>query len=126
MADTPEPERELDGDAASKAISQAFEKLHGGQRGGGKTAAQEAEAASQALNDRLRGLEAKDGVHRKRYLLGPFEDPSDGPKCLMSLQNAIDDLRSRFEDTGCTELGDELTYRVIELSDAEVEALPEL
>lgn len=125
MADTPEPERELDGDAASKAIAHAFEKLHGGQRGG-KTAALEVEAASRALNDRLRGLEAKDGVQRKRYLLGPFEDPSDGPKCLMSLQNAIDDLRSRFEDTGCTELGDELTYRVIELSDAEVEALPEL
>lgn len=101
MADSPEPERELDADAASAALSKV-------------------------LRDRLRGLEPKDGIQRKRYLLGPFEDPSDGPKVLMSLESAIDDLRSRFEDTDCTQLGDELTYRVIELSDAEVDALPEL
>jgi hypothetical protein len=38
MADSPEPERELDGDAASKAVSEAFNRarlnLSGGRHGG--------------------------------------------------------------------------------------------
>lgn len=58
-----------------------------------------------------------------RYLVGPFEDPADGPKALMCLDAALDDLRSRFEEG---EIGDELTYRIVEMTDAEVEKLPEL
>ena len=60
---------------------------------------------------------------KKRYVLGPWEDPADGPIALMSLESALDDLRSRFQEG---EVGDELTYRVVELTDAEVDALPEL
>jgi hypothetical protein len=60
---------------------------------------------------------------KKRYVFGPWEDPADGPIALMSLDAALDDLRSRFEEG---EVGDELTYRLVELTDAEVEKLPEL
>ena len=60
---------------------------------------------------------------KKRYLLGPFEDPANGPTVLMCLESAIDDLRDRFADG---EIGDELTYRIVEMTDAEAEALPEL
>lgn len=60
---------------------------------------------------------------RKRYLLGPFEDPNDTPRVLMSLESALDDLRSWFEDG---DVDDEMSYRIVELTDAEVEALPEL
>lgn len=60
---------------------------------------------------------------KQRYLLGPFEDPADGPIALMTLAAAIDDLTSRFEDD---EVGDELRYRIVELTDEEVQALPEL
>jgi hypothetical protein len=59
---------------------------------------------------------------KKRYILGPFEEP-DRPMALMGLQAAMDDLKSRFEEG---EVGDECVYRIVEMSDAEVEALPEL
>lgn len=60
---------------------------------------------------------------KKRYVLGPFEDPADGPTVLMSIGSAVDDLRSRFDEG---EVGDELTYRIVEMTDEEVEALPHL
>lgn len=106
MADSPEPERELDADAASKALSEFVQK-------------------------RLRGLEPKEpaplvDLPRKRYIVGPFEDPSEGPRALMSLETALSDLRSRFEEADDFNHGDELTYRIVYLSDAEVAALPEL
>jgi hypothetical protein len=44
MTDNTEPDLELSGDAASKALSDAFVKLRGGQPGGGKTASQEEES----------------------------------------------------------------------------------
>lgn len=80
------------------------------------------EAYGRGFNDGQRAKRGRPGA-KKRYLLGPFEDPADGPNVLMSLENAVDDLRSRFEEG---EVGDELTYRVVELTDAEVDALPEL
>lgn len=60
---------------------------------------------------------------KRRYLLGPYEDPSDGPIALMTLESAVSDLRSRFEEG---EVDDELRYRIVEMTDAEVEELPEL
>ena len=63
------------------------------------------------------------GNEKKRYLVGPFEDPADGPRVIMSIESAIDDLRSRFEEG---EPGDELTYRLVEMTDDEIERLPEL
>jgi len=58
-----------------------------------------------------------------RYLVGPFEDPACGPKALMCLESALDDLRSRYVEG---EVGDELTYRIVEMTDAECEKLPEV
>jgi hypothetical protein len=63
------------------------------------------------------------GDEKRRYFFGPFEDPTCGPKALMTLESAIMDLRERFEDG---EIGDELTYRLVELTDAEVEKLSDL
>ena len=64
---------------------------------------------------------ATDG--KKRYLLGPYEDPADGPRVLMCLESALDDLRSRFMED---EVGDRIMYEIIEMTDAEADALPEL
>jgi hypothetical protein len=41
----------------------------------------------------------------------------------MCLSAALDDLKSRFEEG---EIGDEMTYRIVEMTDAEVANLPEL
>lgn len=60
---------------------------------------------------------------KTRYFLGPWEDPNDGPHALMCLSAALDDLKSRFEEG---EIGDEMTYRIVEMTDAEVANLPEL
>ena len=59
---------------------------------------------------------------KKRYLLGPFEDP-DVPMALMCLETAVDDLRERFASG---DVGDEMRYRIVEMTDSEVDALPEL
>lgn len=58
-----------------------------------------------------------------RYLVGPFEDPADGPRALMCLDSALDDLASRYEEG---EVDDVLQYRIVEMTDAECEKLPEL
>jgi len=65
-----------------------------------------------------------DGWHetkKTRYVLGPYED--EAPVALMSLESAIDHLKAFFADQ---ESGDEAHFRLIELTDAEVEAVPEL
>ena len=60
-------------------------------------------------------------IPRTRYLLGPYDD--EFPAALMGLESAIDHLRAFFADQEC---GDEAHFRIIELTDAEVEAVPEL
>jgi len=60
-------------------------------------------------------------IPKTRYLLGPYED--ERPVALMSLESAIDHLKAFFHDH---DGGDEAHFRIIELSDAEVEAIPEL
>lgn len=62
------------------------------------------------------------GDEKKRYLLGPFDMP-DHPQQLMTLDNAIDDLRTWFDEL---DPGDEVHYRLVEMTDKEVEALPDL
>lgn len=64
-----------------------------------------------------------DAQEKQRYLLGPWEDPNDGPVALMSLDSAIDTLRSYFTEG---EAGDEMTFRIVEMTEAEIDALPEL
>lgn len=61
------------------------------------------------------------GDVKRRYFLGPYEDGD--PTALMTLEVALEDLRTWFHD-GCP--GDEFAYRIVEMTDAEVEKLPEL
>lgn len=56
---------------------------------------------------------------KRRYLLGPYDD--EAPAALMTLNNAVDHLRAFFFDQ---EIGDEAHFRLIELTDEEVAALP--
>jgi hypothetical protein len=78
---------------------------------------------SQDQTTRMQKYDDNGNERPTRYFIGPWEDPADGPKALMSLETALDDLKSRFE---VGEVGDELTYRLVEMTDAEVEKLPEL
>lgn len=59
---------------------------------------------------------------KKRYVFGPL-DESGEPRVLMCLEAAVDELRSRFEDG---EVGDDIQFRIVEMTDAEADALPEL
>lgn len=58
---------------------------------------------------------------KRRYFLGPYEDGD--PVALMTLGTACESLR---ESLASGDVDDEYTFRVVELTDAEVEALPEL
>ena len=63
------------------------------------------------------------GDEKRRYFVGPFEDPACGLRVLMSLELALDDLRSRFEEG---EIGDVLQYKLVEMTEREIEKLPEV
>lgn len=63
------------------------------------------------------------GDEKKRYFLGPHDDPSDTPRELMTLESAIEDLRTWFSEL---DPGDTVMYRLVEMTDKEVEALPGL
>lgn len=60
-------------------------------------------------------------AEKKRWLLGPYDD--EDPVALMTLDTAISHLKAFFADQ---EIGDECHFRLIEITDAEVAALPEL
>jgi hypothetical protein len=75
--------------------------------------------------DRSSGASAPpaDPDQKRRYVFGPWEDVSDGPVALMSPYVALQDLQSRIDEG---EVGDEMRYRIVEMTDTEVDALPEL
>lgn len=58
---------------------------------------------------------------KQRYFMGPYD--SGDPQQVMTLESAIEDLRTWFSELSP---GEEVTYRLIELSEAEYEALPKL
>jgi hypothetical protein len=68
-----------------------------------------------ATNERIEMSE------KKRYFLGPFDDGE--PMALMTLDTALDNLRTNFQEC---EVDDEFTYRIVEMTDEEVNALPDL
>lgn len=58
---------------------------------------------------------------KRRYLMGPFE--GNDLRCLMTLETAIEELREFFASE---DPGEVVKFKIVEMTDAEVDALPEL